>query len=442
MSSPATSSFEVIFHNGLRKIKPYYDSRKTFVKGRWFGKTLLQILTDEFKYNTKEQHLESIKKGNFTLLRPKNKDYITKTTNYKSSGIENDPSYEKLGFEQLLATTVENKDILLSVLHKHEPPILQWCREELTTNNEHDQKKLICGIEVVYEDEEILVINKPSGIPIHPTSNFYQNTLVQLLYNEVGIEFCPCYRLDKITSGLLILGKNGKIANKIQQRIRARNMNKIYFARVRGRFPGKPLIEMAHNNAEKKEIQDDIFNKLFMDEKTFDIIKKTTPIYSIDPKKQYPAGLGVPKNAETWFQFYKYLPEQNQSIVICKPLTGRTHQIRIHLSRIGHPIVGDPFYDPVTATYPKRLNFFLNHEDWTKDLILEEGRKQIFEELMQEFKDVQEIRGKEDKYCEECGGLIMCDPPKRELSLYLHAFKYYSDDGLYNYQTSPPEWID
>lgn len=273
--------------------------------------------------------------------------------------------------DHLMTTIIKNHDVLETTTHKHEPPVKQWCSQEVEAE---DLPGRIAGFNIVFEDESILVIDKPSGIPVHPTGQFYQNTITELLKLH-GVDALPCYRLDKITSGLLILAKNSQSAGEIQKSIRSRDMIKIYLARVKGRFPHSELI-LDNENAAETTFED-----------TSKVTVEMTPIYSIDPKRQFPVGLSASKDAITKFYPIRYFSHADETVVACKPITGRTHQIRIHLARLGHPIVNDSVYCSHITKYPERLKFITQFPRWEdqQDLDAEE-LKVRFQKFVDETK--------------------------------------------------------
>ena len=97
------------------------------------------------------------------------------------------------------------KDIICHTKHRHEPPI-PWHNDI---------------IKLVYEDDEILVVDKPSGIPTHPTGNYYFNSLSEIIKQQLNMDsIWTCHRLDKVTSGVLVLAKtkNGGVSPEINER--------------------------------------------------------------------------------------------------------------------------------------------------------------------------------------------------------------------------------
>lgn len=175
-------------------------------------------------------------------------------------------------------------------------------------------------IEVVYEDNDIIVVNKPKGLVVHPANGNPDGTLVNAIMaickdslSGIGGELRPgiVHRLDKDTSGLLIIAKNDKAHIAMSNQIKNREVKKIYIALVRGVV---------------KE-----------DEATIDMpIGRSTK----DRKKMAITKNG--KQAITHFKVLKRYPKY--TLLEIKIDTGRTHQIRVHMAEIGHPVVGDMVY--------------------------------------------------------------------------------------------------
>lgn len=394
---------QVYFSHGLRKIRPYYHKRSAFAKGRWFRRTLLDILVNEFRSYPENHYLAEIKKGKYGLIR---------------EGRSLDPN-------EVLLSTIRNNDTVQTLSHKHEPPILQWSKDE-----EDIPGIKIAGFDVVYENDDLLVINKPSGIPIHPTGQFYQNTITEIL-KQHGKRALPCYRLDKLTSGLLIMARNAETAGNIQVKIRDHNMGKYYLARVKGRFPKLTSL--------------DLDDPIIPFQNPSLITQEESSVYTIEPKKQFPSGLSPVKDAKTIFFPLKYFPHYDESLIVCKPLTGRTHQIRIHLARLGHPIVNDPFYNIDNVEYPTRSKFIIKVQDWAKSMYSYEQLEQLFQTFIKECEKVQAdktVDKNQLERCTECGSLLYEDPDPRELKIWLHAWKYEDPQSDFSFTTALPPWVN
>ena len=177
---------------------------------------------------------------------------------------------------------------------------------------------------IIYEDKDILVIDKPAGLTVHPAPGHSSHTLVNailahypsLAMSDELIRPGIVHRLDKDTSGLIVIVKNDLAREYIAAQFKSRTVTKGYLVLVKGRLsPEQVIIEAA--------IARDPHNRRRM------------------------AIIEAGKEASTRYQVRKYL--DNYALVEVTPLTGRTHQIRIHMSAIGYPVVGDPVYGVKSA---------------------------------------------------------------------------------------------
>jgi len=175
-------------------------------------------------------------------------------------------------------------------------------------------------VEVVYEDSDIIVVNKPKGLVVHPANGNWDGTLVNAIMaickdslSGIGGEIRPgiVHRLDKDTSGLLIIAKNDKSHINLSEQIKNREVKKIYYALVRGVVPeNEATINMPIGRSTK------------------------------DRKK-----MAVVKDGKEAITHFKVLERFSKyTLLEVKIDTGRTHQIRVHLSQIGYPVVGDETY--------------------------------------------------------------------------------------------------
>lgn len=175
-------------------------------------------------------------------------------------------------------------------------------------------------LNIVYEDEDILVINKPSGLVVHPSPGHYQDTLVNglLAYSNklsnINGEFRPgiVHRIDKDTSGLILVCKNNQAHEKMATQLQDKTMFRNYLAIVHG------VIE---------EDEGEIIAPIGRDMK--DRVKM-----AVTAKNS--------KDAHTLFKVLKRY--DNHTLISCQLMSGRTHQIRVHMNYINYPIVGDPLY--------------------------------------------------------------------------------------------------
>jgi len=173
-------------------------------------------------------------------------------------------------------------------------------------------------LEIVYEDNDILVVDKPQGMVVHPAAGHSSGTLVNaLLYHSplstINGEFRPgiVHRIDRDTSGLLMVAKNDQAHQALSAQLKAHKNDRIYYALVRGEF--------VENSG---------------------TINAPIGRHKVDRKKQAVQEGG--REAITHFEVIKRYV--GYTLLKVRLETGRTHQIRVHMTYIGHPVVGDPVY--------------------------------------------------------------------------------------------------
>ncbi len=176
-------------------------------------------------------------------------------------------------------------------------------------------------LDIVYEDDDVLLINKPVGMVVHPGNGHYEGTLVNaLIGREMALsEGDPdrpgiVHRIDKDTSGLLLVTKNDNAYRKIQEQLSTHTMHREYYALVKGVIledDGKINAPIARDKNRPTRNCVDVLHG---------------------------------KEAITFFHVEKRYKDSEVTLVSCRLLTGRTHQIRVHMDYIGHPVIGDPLY--------------------------------------------------------------------------------------------------
>lgn len=277
---------------------------------------------------------------------------------------------------------VESSDLIGHKLHRHEPPVTAQ------------------PIKILFQGEGRLVIDKPGSIPAHPSGRYRFNSLVEILRYDLGISHLSVInRLDRLTSGICILATDPMSAEKLHQQMEDRLLQKEYVARVLGEFPEtadctEPLLVVEHKLG----------------------------LVAVDPV----AG----KPSHTIFE--RISTNGRESIVRCRPLTGRTHQIRVHLRHLGFPIANDQLY---------------NNKIWavavppTREQVQVIARTLLDETIEREGGAVERVLAEGEKsdciLCPECS-MERPEPSSEQLCIYLHAVKYSCTD--WSYETEFPAW--
>ncbi|MEQ2204211.1 hypothetical protein XENOCAPTIV_009723 [Xenoophorus captivus] len=458
---------------GLRKVFPYYFDFKTYCKGRWVGKSLQEVFKSEFRSESIEYYERAAKEGRIRLnetpvedlsvvLRVSAVSRCNQKLFYSDESPEHfhaSPICTRIGSHirvhchnvllhqcfQWTEHLIRNNDHMRNTVHRHEPPVIGT------------------PLKILVDDGEVLVVDKPASIPVHPCGRFRHNTVIFILGKEHGIsELHTVHRLDRLTSGVLLFARTLETSKKLDQMVRERQLEKEYVCRVEGEFPEGKLIC----------------------EEPILVVSFKIGLCRVDPKG---------KECRTVFQRLSF--NGKTSVVRCLPLTGRTHQIRVHLQYLGFPILNDPIYGS-HAWGPHRGKGGLigKSDEELLQALVEEHRSQedlhllaFMDDCIGVTKEAAKVEetdseadksgksfpaqaedcsekensnkaspeepqslestvassaqktspGTQDHLCSECK-LVRPDPTKKELIMYLHALRYKGPD--FEYSAESPDW--
>ena len=385
--------------NNVRLIEPYEFKYQLYIKRRWLGKKIIDVLDTEFHAFSKEYYSKAIEDGKILINNKKiTNDYICK-----------------------------DNDFLTHLTIRKENPIIF--------------KKL----DIVFQDENYLVVDKPSSWPVHICGAYNFNTLQRILMDEYKYKDIKIlHRLDKQTSGIVIFAKNKESADAFRNKLHTDDVQKIYFARVKGNFEPKDkraickkyIKALDKSRGIHTDVSEEEVEKFLENQKKLENLKKNKfkneeknsqneisdkdnnvkdNFINLKEEENNKDDINInknndknePKYAETEFEFLFYDEKSNTSVVKCYPKTGRTHQIRIHLKSLGYPIANDPCYGGIIYNdlkefeSPELKEYQLNIENKDNDNI-----------------SVSEL------FC---------------YKIWLHAWSYKFDQYIFN--TQEPDWV-
>eukprot|EP00871_Galdieria_phlegrea_P005975 jgi/Galph1/865/GphlegSOOS_G5670.1 len=324
--------------DNCRYVIPYPFEYIVNTKKRWFGKTVLEVFGWEFPHGSTEYWKREISEGRFLI---------------NNSRVSPD-------------SILENGQVITHRVHRHKSVTLAE------------------PVKIVFMDDRIVVVNKPASLPVHPCGSFRKNSLLARLAVEHGlVDLHVVHRLDRQTSGLVILARDKETAENLSKRFRERQVEKTYIARVLGKFPEETITCSIPLN--------------FSEHECIGSCSETG------------------KESITIFQCQSYDERSQHSIVACKPKTGRTHQIRLHLNHLGFPVVNDPLYGP------------------SRDIPTEEHTYPLVTDISDEI-----LKQGESFHCPTCPRLTVRDSAERNGSIWLHAMEYKSE--VWKFVAPLPQW--
>jgi tRNA pseudouridine synthase 9 len=319
------SAVEPIIIGPFRFIKPYYFTFRCRAKRRWFGRPLVDVFSQEFKHWPREVLEQRIRDGDIKVNgAPIVVDYAVQ----------------------------EHDQVEHSVLRLESP---------------------VYNVPVVRigETPNFVAFLKPASVPVHATGGFHHNSLVK----QVNGQFHPVHRLDRVTSGIIVMAKTKVAATHFSEMLSVGRIHKTYVARVAGEFPEGD-------------------------------VKCDAPIKEgVRDRTVRECGEG---GKESLTEFRRLATNGRESIVDCHPITGRTHQIRVHLAHLGFPIANDQMYGGAKAELTQDEQAAISEAErrklWPPDTVIDK------------------------------------DEPFLVFQIYLHSIRYQSDE--FDFHAPMPEWAN
>lgn len=315
--------------------------------------------------------------------------------------------------------TLKGSDLFELQLKENDVVVNHACIHELKVPDSPN-------LNIIYEDKSLLVVNKPAGIPVHPSGSSYKfNTLQYLLTVKMNplfdphdlidkdtLEFrtslWPCHRLDKDTSGVLIFAKNQNRCSELTKQIEnKKGMTKRYLALVHGKFGPKMRI-----------VKD--------------------PVVDVDLAKRYENG-GIGRKilyGKTTFKMIHYDEKSDTSLLDCHLFTGRRHQIRQHLRNLGFHIVHDPLYG-IEGILKERMFHYPEKAEFLK-------LRKKYELQLQNRVNFWE----KESICSNCYHVTYNDPTNHlDKYMRLHSIEYTyqpkdSTEPVWKFKTPLPHWAE
>lgn len=483
----------------IRTIEPYPYTFATFAKARWIGKSVLDVYCSEFGSYPKTYYTSAILQGRIQV-----------------SDKQVDLSYK-----------IKGNDVLSHTVHRHEPGVVVSGQDSPIT--------------IIAETDDLVVVDKPGTLPVHPCGAYQQNSLLPILEPNYG-KLHIIHRLDRLTSGLVLLAKNSKVAQTWGKALMERaTCQKVYLARVRGKFPlqcpsnlqridtdtvqygvyrSTPNAVSTNASADAQRSANAL--AFWLTERNSGEVDPTSSIDNVltsnltveewlstsksDNSNKKPAlwfHLACPtrisnhkdgichagcfealsdelylksvKPAQTSFGVVRYDPDTDSTILLCRPQTGRTHQIRLHLQYLGHPIANDPCYggdlwfgdakgklacQEAAATLETLNGIVAASAASSSDAEVQEMKEvatisdtpateeeiaRLAELKREEHESLEDFYRKTCVWCARSGGTdrSMLELLVRSRGIWLHALKYRmvdSSGNVLDYRTDLPSW--
>ncbi|KAI7755871.1 hypothetical protein M8C21_013499 [Ambrosia artemisiifolia] len=315
-------------------------------------------------------------------FKGRNRDYYDSAV--KSGRIQVDGKTVSVSYR------VQSSQKISHFVHRHEPPVMAL------------------DVTVLHKGEDVLTVCKPASVPVHPCGQYRKNTVVGILQAEHDLApLFPVHRLDRLVSGLLILARSASQADIFRQQIESGMVQKQYIAKVVGEFPKEEQTVNLRVNFNAREG------------------RSTVEIGDPDEK-----GGNALNGKAACTKFTRICTNGKYSIVSCHPITGRTHQIRVHLQFTGHPIANDTLYLTDYDDGNSRRAFNTVKSSHSSKINSDDNSNNQPEDSIEDF-DI-------DPMCTNCPNLAPIGYDGSEEGLWLHCVRYSGPDWVY--ECPYPDW--
>ena len=308
------------------------------------------------------------------------------------------PAYTRRYWEILI------RNQRISVNTQRVDPEYRLREGDVVSNMMHKHENIVQDLQIqkIFENQDFVVVDKPRSWPVYPIGNYKFNTLIYILMREQGYsDLRTVHRIDAATSGICILAKRPGVTARLQKYFQDKEIKKDYLALVDGHFtPSETVCE------------------------------EPLTFFKISPRKILKQT--SPKSAKTIFKCLSYDRDTNTSLVQCTPVTGRTHQIRLHLAHLGFFIVNDALY---------------NEKDFEEERteLNQAGLESVLHKMENNELMMPKLFGGEEEFkdnlCMKCQNPSMFPPSTLPPPMCLHSFKY-SLRTDFSFESSFPSWAE
>jgi predicted sulfurtransferase/23S rRNA-/tRNA-specific pseudouridylate synthase len=287
------------------------------IKAKWCGQSILKVLHSEFNELKKTQVLNDVLEHG--LLR------------YNGRPLHS--------LADLTSISLKSSDTLGRIVHWHEAPVL--IPEVIEVEKRRVPKDMLEAYQAAPDDDGMIYIcNKPSTVPTHPAGPYLANTLTLMVEGQEKLaqSLHPLHRTDRVTSGLTLCTTSTAVSRAFHKSLTGGIVDKLYLAKVQGHFPSTS----ADLQLICKTMKPTVGKCDWYEDGKFVIID--APIFTKDAAAGIRAIDHQGKSSQSYFQCLTYDATSDTSLLLCCPVTGRNHQLRVHLQWLGFPITNDVQY--------------------------------------------------------------------------------------------------